>query len=396
MTSVAVRLTLAFAAAAPLACSSDHDLLAEKPTPGSDGGTSDGAGVDDSFPVNPHDVRMPVDAVDPEPPGPWALTLVNGVVDVGNVRFCFVPVLDGGESPTEAPPLPPAPGLSFGDSVVLTNAFTSLQADARTTDVHPYLVVGADGANAPLSCRQILRGMEDGGTDASTPVPPDGGRLPSAYSLPLVPAGTLAESRSYLAIANGCAMPARTPEAGAPADAGDAEAGDVDAGPSLAACGTGFGPTTLGLSLVRLSRRVDYSRVGFQTVNGSNAAAPAMLLMENWTTNVTIYASDGLDLGQISPHAQPGYVSRDDFGVPVKSALLSVVPPVGATPFPEFDDNLGVVLAASHLEESDLTEGSLFTFVLLGAQPKQTDDPRAAPYRIVLVPSAPSTASDAD
>jgi hypothetical protein len=380
MTSAAVRLTLALAAAAGLGCSSDHDLLAEKPTPpGPDGAVADGGG-NDSFPVNPRDVRTTFDVVDPEPPGPWVLTLLNGVVDVGPVRFCLVPVVDGGESPGDETPIPAGAGLGYGEQVVLTH----LASDPRTTDVHPYLVTGAGGS---ASCKQILRGPSDGGADA-------GGA--AAHSLPLLPAGTLGESRSYLAIANGCAFPAAAPpppDAGP--DAGDAEASAVvDSGPPTVACGTGFGATTLGLSLVRLSRRIDFSKVGFQTVNGSNATTPAMLLMENWTTNVTIYATDPLELGQISPHAQPGYVSRDDFGLPIGSAPLSVVPPGGTGTFPEFATNLASVLALSHLREDDLTEGALFTFVMLGAEPRQMVDPEAAPFRIVLVRSAPEVGGD--
>jgi hypothetical protein len=383
MTSAAVRLVLAFAAAAQLGCSNDHDLLAEKPgPPGPDGGAGGGSDIDTGFPVNPRDAHPTFDARDPEPPGPWVLTLMNGVVDVGPARFCFVPVVDGGEAPPDDAPLPGAPGLAFGAQTVLTH----LAVDPRTTDLHPYLVVGADGPNAALSCKQLLGAGADGGTDA---------RAPSAYSLPIVPAGTLGESRSYLAVANGCALRAAVPDAGAPPDGGDAgETGAVDSGPSIVACGTGLGPTTLGLTLVRLSRRKDYSRIGFQTVNGSNATVPAMLLMENLLTTVTIYASDPLELGEISPHAQPGYVSKGDFGATVGSASLSVVPPAGLGSFPEYATNLPTVLAGSNFQESDLTEGELFAFVLLGAQPRQMVDPAAAPFRIGLVRSAPEVGDD--
>src|SRR5262245_1610510 len=110
MTSAAVRLMLALSTATQLGCSSDHDLLAQKPEPpGPDGAAGDGAG-DAGFPVNPRDSRPSFDARDPEPPGPWVLTMMNGVIDTGPVRFCFVPVVDGGESPGDDPPLPPAPG----------------------------------------------------------------------------------------------------------------------------------------------------------------------------------------------------------------------------------------------------------------------------------------------
>jgi len=38
---------------------------------------------------------------------------MNGVVDVSSARFCFVPVTDGSEAPTDDAPFPAA-GLSFG------------------------------------------------------------------------------------------------------------------------------------------------------------------------------------------------------------------------------------------------------------------------------------------
>jgi hypothetical protein len=109
---------------------------------------------------------------------------------------------------------------------------------------------------------------------------------------------------------------------------------------------------------------------------------------------VTIYASDPLELGEISPHAQPGYVSKGDFGATVGSASLSVVPPAGLGSFPEYATNLPTVLAGSNFQESDLTEGELFSFVLLGAQPRQMVDPGAAPFRIGLVRSAPEVGDD--
>jgi hypothetical protein len=387
MTSFAARVALGLLCVAPLGCSTDHDLLAQKPdhsTP--DGGITDGRSDEDAFPASPRDVQTTLDAQDPEPPGPWVLTLLNGVVDVGPVRFCWVPVVDGGEAPTDDPPLPAAPGLSFGERVVLSQ----LAPNPATTDMHPYLVVHADGANAALSCHDILRSSQE-----ADGAPVD---APLAFSLPIIPAGTLAESRSYLAVANGCAMPAFVPSSdagdGADAAGGDAEGGGKAAGGvNATACGTGFGPTTLGMSLVRLSRRARFDRLGFQTVNASTATAPAMLLVQNWTTNASIFASDALELGQISPHAQPGYVSRVDFGATIGSAPLTVDPPPG-TSFPEYSVTMKAVLAVSHVDEAALTEGSLFTFVLIGAQPRQTADPGAAGFRIELVESAPSASDD--
>jgi hypothetical protein len=380
--------------AALLGCTSDHDLLAQRPGPTSDGSVSD-TGADDFFPPNPRDVQMSVDARDPEPPGPWVLTLVNGVVDASSVRFCFVPVVDGGEAPGDDAPFPAAPGLSFGAHLVLDAIGT---IDLRTTDVHPYLVVGANGPGA-ATCRQLLRpGAADAGPDASGLGPG-----PVAVSLPLVPAGTLGESRSYLAVATGCALPPPPRlDAGTGADAGDGgEAGNADAAPvdvealaRAAACGPALGPTSLGLSLVRLSRRTSYAKVGFQVVNGSNAAAPASFIIDNSFTNLTLFFGDTLALGQIYPHAQPGYIDNDDFPPLVGALDLFVDPPTGFSNFPRFQTTLSPVLSSSHVDPTELTGGSLFTFVLLGALPGSDAGQTSNPFRIELVPSAPIPADD--
>src|SRR5438309_12083718 len=112
MTSMAARFAMASAFAALIGCSSNHDLLAQKPEgPGSDGAANDGPSP---FPDLTPDAPPTVDASDPEPPGPWSLTIVNGVVDMGPVRFCFVPVVDGGDAEPDPSPVPPTSGPPFG------------------------------------------------------------------------------------------------------------------------------------------------------------------------------------------------------------------------------------------------------------------------------------------
>jgi hypothetical protein len=322
--------------------------------------------------------------------------LLNGVVDADGVRFCFVPVVDGGEQPLDEPPLPAS--LSFGSHVVLSTLGT---IDLRTTDVHPYLVLGGTGANAATSCKQLL---ESRGADAASAA--DAG-APFALSLPLLPAGTLSDPRSYLAVATGCAQTSPPPDAGRP-DGGDAADGSDssdgadgsdrsdDGGLNVAAmCGTGPGSTTLGLSLVRLSRRINFTKIGFQTVNASHAASPASLLVEQSGTQVSIFFSDTLVLGQISPRNQPGLVAKGDFGAALPGAsLFHVQPPAGTGAFPEFLINWATLLSTNGATEDDIVEGANFTFVLLGAQPGQNAGTRGHPFRIKLIENAPDVARD--
>jgi hypothetical protein len=330
---------------------------------------------------------------------------MNGVVDAEGVRFCFVPVVDGAEAPPDTPPLPTDGALSFGSRIVLT----TLGVDLAVNDVHPYLVF--DGANAGLSCRRLLETASDAGSGSTAPV-----------SLPIIPAGALTDARSYLAIATGCARDISPPGSiadaardvaadapkspagegdGASSDAADAAPsdalavrGDADdgGGPNTAAtCGPSFGPTSLGLPIVRLSRRTDYAKVGFQTVNASAATTPATLLMEQRETLTTILFADSLGFGEIAPRAQPSPIARPDFGTPVGSAIVHVQPPLGD--FAEYDTNLGTILAASRIDEESLMAGSNFAFVLIGAQPTQ-GGVGARAFQIRLVESAPDVKRD--
>src|SRR2546426_364284 len=61
MASVATRLVVLSIFAAAMGCSTDHDLLAQKPTQPGSGGSSGEGGVDGSFPTNPRNDAAPVD-----------------------------------------------------------------------------------------------------------------------------------------------------------------------------------------------------------------------------------------------------------------------------------------------------------------------------------------------
>jgi hypothetical protein len=248
----------------------------------------------------------------------------------------------------------------------------------------------------------IVDGGSDGGSDASLQrdADSDTSNAPAYFSLPLIPAGTLGEARSYLAVATGCAHAVSLPDGGG-ADARALDAGDADAEAGTdtvvdtGACGTGFGPTTLGLSLVRLSRRTNPSKLGFQTVNASNAASPASLVVEQATTAASVYIADTVAFGQITPRAQPTFVSKANLGVIARAALLRVSPSAGGPSFPDFQTDLATILLTNQVAEADLAEATNFTFVLLGARPGRSSDAGEPPFRIGLVENAPKR-GDAD
>ncbi|HEX9296749.1 MAG TPA: hypothetical protein VF881_12980 [Polyangiaceae bacterium] len=364
---------------AVISCSTDHDLLAQKPNAGVDGGLDSSGGPDGDHPSR--DAFTASDGRDPEPPGPWMLTLLNGVVDQDAVRFCFARVTDGGEEAPDLAPMPKAPGLPFGAKMVLP-ALTGV--DFATMDVHPYLVLGASEAPADFTCRTILARRQNG-EDADV-----GAAGPVAVSLPLLPAGTLADARSYLAVATGCALEWPEVDAGT-TDAGAADAtvdATLDAGPDRAdVCGRAASAQA-GLLLVRLSRTNFSYQLGFQVVHASAATPAASLALDNGATNLTLFFADDLNLGQIDPRNQPGLVERSIFGPSLGTARVRIHA-ANSNAFPSIERSLSAVLLQSQLQESSLLDGHNYSFVMLGAGAgKAVGDP-FQPFRTVLVENAP-------
>src|SRR5450432_2923492 len=151
---LAARLGLVGAWAAILGCSSDHDLLAQKPDTGAaDDGASSNGNAGGSATI-PRDTGRPsLDGGDPEPPGPWTLTCVNGVVDEDATRICFVPIIDGVETPPATAPWPSANGLPFGGTLVLGSL---PNVDLAVNDLHPYLIPKSAGLDPAATCAALL------------------------------------------------------------------------------------------------------------------------------------------------------------------------------------------------------------------------------------------------
>jgi hypothetical protein len=343
----------------------------------------------------------------PEPPGRWTFTWTNGLVDADGARFCFVPVAGEKEMRDQTVPLP-AGGLPFGKSLVLGEL---RGIDPSTMGVHPYAVVGGgSGADGGSGCGAILDAADGAVAD-------DGAvRGPVAVSLPLIPPGTLAEGRSYLGVATGCALrwPYADAEAGpdAPndseggpdADAGpDAEAG-TDASPIDAAtadvfrpplraaiCGASTGAPNAGLVLVRLSRRDVGPRVGLQAVHASTTVAGARITVERTGGSAPLFSAD-LAPYQIVPRDGLIAVTRDAFGSSIGEATLRVASP--AIAFPAVSISLASALAESGIDETALMEGDLLSLVLIGAQPGQSPAPPWNAARIAIVRNAPLEGGD--
>jgi hypothetical protein len=422
-----VALFVSSAAALP-GCSGDHDLLAQKQTDSGapiDAALVDIRGDERRIVVPPGDVvdAWNGDAMDrsqppnpPEPPGRFSFTWMNGLVDVESARFCFVPIVGDRELRDRAVAAPVS--LLFGKSVVFSQIG---DIDLSAMNVHPYAVVGANpGSDGGPTCAAILDAEDAGVNDDGS------ARDPVAVPLPVIPAGTLAEGRSYLGVVTGCArrwpyadVDASTdggdasdakdgsdggqdthatdtdgavdPEGGADAPRSDATP-DVFRPPARAAiCGASTGAPNAGLVVVRLSRRDVGARFGFQAVHASTAVAAARMAIERTGGSVPVLTAD-IGPYQIVPRDGLIAVTLDDLGPTFDRATLRVASP--SSMFPAVTAPLASALAASDIDEARLVLGDRFSLVLIGAEPGQNPGPPWNASRVAVVRNAPFTLGD--
>jgi hypothetical protein len=248
------------------------------------------------------------------------------------------------------------------------------------------------------------------------------GRGVVAISLPLMPAGSLLEGRSYLGVVTGCARPwpfsdveagmdggeggsdvseagADVGEAGRDVSDAGADTGGIDIAtvdvfrpPARAAiCGSSSDAPNAGLVLVRMSQREVGARFGFQAVHASTAVATARIAIERAGGASPIFSAD-LGPYQIVPRDGLIAVAKDDFGITVGAATLRVASPVSV--FPTVAVSLAASLAASEIDEAALSLGERFSLVLIGAQPGQNPGAPWNAARIAVVRNAPLAGGD--
>jgi hypothetical protein len=398
---------LSAASLAIAGCSGEHDFLAQKG--GAAGGPADVAsavdvGGDERRSTRPadaadasFDTETP-DVVDeplpPEPPGRFSVTLTNGLVDADSARFCFVPVVMGEERRDQVFSVPE---LTFGKSLILSEL---RGIDRSTMDIRPYVVVENGTGSAGQGCATL--DMLDGSAaeDAAA-----GKRFVAA--LPLIPAGTLAEGRSYLGVVTGCVRPWPFSEVEAGVDGGDAGRDDVaprdDGGdaardatvfrpPARAAiCGPASGGPSAGLVLVRLSQRDVGAHLGLQAVHASMAVTIGRIAVVGAGGSSPIFSAD-IGPFQITPRDMPVAVEKVLFGPTLGAASLQIGSPNGA--FATVASPLANAFTASGIDETALRDGDLLSLVLIGAQPGQDPGPPWNATRVTIVRNAPLAGGD--
>lgn len=327
------------------ACSGNHDQLALRPSPSQDGGSPSqdhDAGDEDAADVDAgeEDVEIPQ-----EPPGPFVLTVVNGMPDTPAIRLCFVPLVEGEERVANAV-LWPAEGLGFGRAKVTA----SLGAiDWATTALRPYVLAG-DALSGVTGCAEALE--EEGEDLVATP-------------LPVLPAAGFTEGRSVLLVTTGCAL-----------------------GPVGMCHDAPFAEGGAGLVAVPMARKPFGPGIGVQVVHAFAS-----------TTSVAIDIAPSMDLapftvtnsvtpGGIAPHPYAFAHEVSRFG-PIPRDATVVVRTVNSTAeLARF--SFGSALAHGGIEPTAFVEGKNYVLVAVGPAPNLDRPAGWEPFTFVVVEGDPS------
>jgi hypothetical protein len=373
--------SLAFALA-PGGCISNHDVYAERGQ--ASGGTSatgaggrtvalpsGGAGGFGGHADRDAAVAADAQAAPDDPPGPWRLTLLHGVIDSPWVGFCFAPVRAGKEQAVVGVPVPRT-GLEYGHSFT---AGSLVGVDLGVEGLRAYVVAAASAAAvAGLDCAAILAraralgaappvldaggpsslpdarspradaGMRDasvsspdasrqtdaspGSSDAAASQgidashadarsPPAPGTVPRGIAsvrvaaLPIVPAGSLSASRSYLLVAGGCI--------GGPGVTDPSE---------RSVCGeyySAVAPTVTEI-VVQLPRKVSPGRVGLSFLGGTPALTMSDLVLQPGPHTDPLKIARKVVTGALRPVPPNTDSSVVDIGAPSPDAAIELYP----------------------------------------------------------------------
>jgi hypothetical protein len=363
-------------------CVSDHDALVRRDGPGTAGrGGSGGSGGRGGSVGQDADAGETGDADAEsgdagatdgprEPDGADRLTLFHGVVDAPRVAFCVVRQPEG-QAPQPVEPLLPRTGLDFGAPIVVSDlAGVDFARDALRLIV----VAGSAPDLGASSCVEALTLAEPNPADAATDpdaATTDGSAVPSlrAQTLPLLPAGTLANARSFMLVATGCL--------GATAH---------DAPESAMLCGAGYAPTrpTLGMVLAPMSRRTLNGRLGLQLLHASRATdAIVGVSVPPVDSGVpALFVVSDVVHGQIAPRLANVDRAKVAYGTPIEASQIDIrrkAPGTVIVPWGEALARGGVPAVA---------DGRNYTIVFVGPLPGASAD-WANPPTVTVVENDP-------
>lgn len=289
----------------------------------------------------------------PEPPGPTALTIVNGVNDYDAIRLCFVPYPDG-DGAAQKPWPSDAAGLAFAGSRVVSPIADVIP---QGSDVRTHVIAGDLSKISGKTCAEIFEMASTtggaGGFGGAGGAGGFGGAVDSGvYVAPLavLPGDVFESERSLLLVPAGCV--------GGPSHTDPAE---------TLACGAAYSPSSPTVSLVALgmSRIMTSDRVNLQVVHAVPALGEADFRIKpdekpEWGV------AKSLTLGAIGPKPPFDSLQASAYGAilqaEIKTYLPSSVNATSTTPMSE-------AFAQSPVALNDFKDGVSLVLVAVGSAP---------------------------
>ncbi|WP_156040605.1 hypothetical protein [Chondromyces apiculatus] len=289
-----------------------------------------------------------------EPPGPPALTVVNGVNDREAIRLCFVPYPGDGVGVLPWPS--GAAGLAFGKGVVIG-------ADEGVVtpgvDVQVHVVAGDLGATVGRDCAEILALA---GEDQA---------VVQVAALPVVPGAVFEAERSLVLVPAGCL----------------GGAGQTDPAEVLA-CGSAYTEDNPTVSLVAapMSRLTRPDRVSFQVVHASVAMPKVDVRLASGPADLSGFLlAPGLTFGAAEPFPPTTTLTVTDLDT---TAQIRTHTP-GQTSNATSSVPLSEVRDRSGLGPEVLDNGGAAVLVAVGAAPGLPDGPFWHALNYVLIRADP-------
>ncbi|HZF54984.1 MAG TPA: hypothetical protein VE093_40315 [Polyangiaceae bacterium] len=341
-------------ALAPPGCSSDRDLGVDPPTgpssSSSAGGGAGGSGVGGGG-VGGSGTGGDI----PEPPGPTALTIVNGVNDYDAIRLCFVPYPDG-DGAAEEPWPSDAAGLAFAGSRVVSPIAPVIPGGS---DIRTFVIAGDLAKTSGKTCAEVFAmAASGGGSGGAGGAGGAGGGDPGVLVAPLavLPAAVFESERSLLLVPTGCV--------GGP--------GHTDPTETLA-CGAAYTPDSPTASLVALgmSRIANPNRVNLQVVHAA-VALPEVDFRIKPDEKPEWAVASSLSIGAIGPKPPFDSLQAIAYGDIFQAQLLTYLP---SSVNPTSKTGMLEVFSKSPVALGDFKDGASLVLVAVGSAPGQPAGP---------------------
>lgn len=302
----------------------------------------------------------------PEPDGPPALTIVNGINDYDAIQLCFIPY-PGGDASKVFPWPSEISGLPFAKSRVVSPISSVIPSN---TDVHVYAIGGDLELGAGKNCADIIAladtfsemggGGGAGGAGGAGGSGGSGGAAPIgpflvARSLAALPGSAFTALRSLLLVPAGCM--------GGP--------GHTDPVETIA-CGKKYSPSNPTSTLIALamSRITNSDRINLQAVHAAIAMDEVDIRIKPSGQEDWPIASE-ISMGAVAPKPPFDSLSAEALGPAQNAQILTYYP---ASLNPTSSTLLGDSFALNpNIQPSDFKNGSSFVLVAVGSAPSLPD-----------------------